>query len=478
MNIMAKLSDTFQHFLNSKWISKFKQWFISFINCDLFILFYFAVCLINWKFHFSYLAIIIGICLSLLIIIFNGNRFRFIPIILFVIGSLRLENKQDYLYPAIISALIIIPILVFDLFRKPIKYNNKIFIGMMLLLITMFFSIINAPNLLMPILGILMMIFYAFLFLYFYNKKFAYNNDQLWLYIAKSFTYFGLLILLETILFNFEVAESANFLTFFNWKAIDLSWANTNYIAMLYLIIIPLTAYWYAQTQKNFYIIIIMLLEIIALVLMISRGAYLAMLISGFPFLIKFFSDIKNKIAFTQKSLILINVFLIMLLIIAIPTGIVKSFFDVLNSRGLTLSGRELLYQVGFNVFTRYPLFGGGIYTSEYYLSIVSTSVYYHNFIIHTLASIGLIGIIAFVYYLYNMIYQSLLRCNYNTYVFFIILGIIIHGFFDTTFYNPLIMVALSIILPLMLEKNQIHIQEREEIFDVQHQDSPTNSSI
>jgi len=187
-------------------------------------------------------------------------------------------------------------------------------------------------------------------------------------------------------------------------------------------------------------------------------------LVSGLPFFIVFFTDIKNKVAFTQKSLFLISFVLIALLIIAIPTGLVKNFFAILNSRGLSLAGRELLYRIGFNVFLRYPLFGGGIYTSEYYLSLVSTSVYYHNFIIQTLATIGVFGMIAFSYYLYQVFRQSLWKCSYNNYIFIIILGITVHGLFDTTFYNPIIMIILSIILPLMLEKNVIDEQNREEL--------------
>ncbi|MGD9604943.1 MAG: O-antigen ligase family protein [Bacilli bacterium] len=464
---MNKLIDTFQHFLNKKGIIGFNNFFHKVVDRDLFILFYFLVCLINWTFHLRYFAIIIGLLLILLLILFNINRFRIIPIVLFFIASLRLESPEDYLWPALIATIIIFPVLIIDLLKKPLKLNNPILIGMFFILIAMFFSIINSPNFIMPILGILMMIAYIFIFIYFYNKKRDYDQNDLWLYIAKSFTYFGMLILFETIIYNFEMATSSNFLSFFNWKAVDLSWANTNYIAMIYLIIIPLTAFWYSRTQKHFYLIIVMLLEILALVLTISRGAYLAMLVSWLPFFIIFISDIKNKIAFTQKSLIMINLFLIILLIVAIPTGLVKSFFEVLNSRGLSLVGRELLYKVGLNVFLRYPLFGGGIYTSEYYLSLVGTSVYYHNFIIHTLASIGILGMIAFIYYLYQMFRQSLWKCSYNTYIFFIILGISVHGLFDTTFYNPLIMVILSIILPLMLEKKVIDEQNRKELTNV-----------
>jgi len=122
----------------------------------------------------------------------------------------------------------------------------------------------------------------------------------------------------------------------------------------------------------------------------------------------------------------------------------------VLDHRGMSLSGRELLYEVGLNVFARYPLFGGGIYTSEYYISIVASSVYYHNYFIQTIATIGLFGLAAFVIYVFQLIKESAVKDDYNIYVFFIIMNMLIHGLFDTTFYNPLVMIIFSLILPLM----------------------------
>ncbi|HPX84855.1 MAG TPA: O-antigen ligase family protein [Bacilli bacterium] len=461
---MKKLADSFQHFMNKKWITTFGRFLRSFINHDLFILFYLVICLINWKFQLTYLAIVIGVIFLYLIIILDINRFRLVPILLFILASIRLPQPSDYLWPAIIGAVFVLPITLFDLVKKPLRLNNQILIGMIFLLIAMFFSIINTPRLWMSILGVSTMLVYIYIFIYFFNKKQDYSQSELWLYLAKSFTYFGILILLETIFFNFEVVTDNSFISFFNWSVVDLGWANTNYIAMIYLVIIPLTGFWYSKTQKHFYLIIMLLIEIFAFILLISRGAYVAMLVSGLPFFIVFFTDIKNKVAFTQKSLFLISFVLIALLIIAIPTGLVKNFFAILNSRGLSLAGRELLYRIGFNVFLRYPLFGGGIYTSEYYLSLVSTSVYYHNFIIQTLATIGVFGMIAFSYYLYQVFRQSLWKCSYNNYIFIIILGITVHGLFDTTFYNPIIMIILSIILPLMLEKNVIDEQNREEL--------------
>jgi O-antigen ligase len=108
-------------------------------------------------------------------------------------------------------------------------------------------------------------------------------------------------------------------------------------------------------------------------------------------------------------------------------------------------------------VFKQYPLFGGGVYTSQFYISRVSESVYYHNYLIQTLATIGIIGLAAFLYYLYQILRGVTRRHDYNIYVFFIVLNMMVHGLFDTTFYNPLVMVMFSCILPLLSMENNNH---------------------
>ena len=444
--------------LENKKISRFKELFKSYVDSDLYILTVMAAAVLNWKFHVMIIIFAVGLPLALLIFIFDINRIRFIPLILGVIISLQLEYIPGYVLPATISSVIVFPILVYDLYRKKVVYNNKIFVGMVFLLLAMIFSVVNAPNFTTPFLGILMMFFYTFLFLYFYNKgienSLLEENRQ---YLARSFNYMVLAILCEVLLFMFEINAFSDLGKFFMDKHIMLGWAMTNYIAMILLMIIPLSYYLYSKNQEKFYLLIFVLIELILLLLMLSRGAYLAILIVIVPFIVKFGHDVKDKVLFTKISLLAVIIILVITLSVFIPQGIVKSYFAALDHRGLSLSGRQILYQVGIQVFKRYPLFGGGVYTSEYYISLVAGSVYYHNYLIQTLATIGLVGLVAFLYYLYQILRASTKKGDYNTYVLFIVLNMMLHGLFDTTFYNPLVMVLFSLILPL-LSNNNHHI--------------------
>ena len=451
---MQKINELHYSFLNRESVKTFKNWIEKLFNSEIYFFLLMIIALINWKFRIIYLELIFGLIIALLIFIMDINRIKTIPLVLFAIASLRLVEKSDYILPVIIGSSIVLPLLFLDLFRKKISINNNIFVGMILILIAMFFSIVNSPNLITPILGILMWFFYTLLFLYFFNIRGDVESNRI--YIAKSFTYFGVLIFLEMMLFFLEFRDGSSALAFFTGKDINLGWGISTYIAMIFLIIIPLTCYLFTINQKKYQLLIVIFIELFALLLLLSRGAYLALIIISIPFSIKFLADIKNKTDFMKTLLLIINICLLLLLFVAIPTGLVKNFYNVLNERGLSLSGRGLLYRIGLNVFYRYPLFGGGVYTSEYYLSLASTSVYYHNFIIQTLATIGIVGAVAFGYYSFHLVKQTLLKVNYNTYVFYIVLGMLIHGFFDTTFYNPLVMVLFSLILPFLSQKNEI----------------------
>lgn len=441
----------FEKLLENKAVKRFKDYFTKFVGSDAYMILIMAAAVINWKFRVIWVIFIVGLSMLFPIIIFGISRLKLVPVILGTMISLRLGNKSAYLVPAIIALAIVFPLLAYDLFRKKVKYDNKIFIGMIFLMITMIFSIVNAPNVIMPMLGIIMMFCYTFLFLYYYNKRGSgedLKRDRE--YLCRTFNYMVIGILFEVLLYMLEIQAFSNLKQFFSSKQVILEWAMTNYIAMILLMIIPLSSYLYINNQKKIYLLLFIVLEFFLVVIMLSRGAYLAILIVSVPFIIYFTSGIKDKITFTKLSLFALFAFLIITLTVLIPSGIVKSFFTALDQRGTSLSGRQILYKVGMQVFKTYPLFGGGVYTSEYYISLVAGSVYYHNFFVQTLATIGIVGFIAFAFYIFQILRTTTKRGSYNTYVLFIIINITIHGLFDTTYYNPLVMVILSLVLPLL----------------------------
>lgn len=441
-----------------------KQFFmqiIQFFNSNIYIIIMFLIALANWYFKIIYLLLPIAAIFFSLIILLDINRNRLIPLILFSMTGIRLQNINDYIIPVIIGSVIVIPILIIDLFRiKTLFYKSNILKSLYGLLGAMILSLITTQYFGLAIQGVLQMIFYVLLILYLYNKQ-TLNKEEDRLYVAKIFVYWGLLIFFECFLFFLTNADLSNPASFYTSKRTNLGWGITNYIAIVYLVIIPITTYYYIMNQKKYHILLVLLIDIATFILMMSRSGYLAFLILILPFLFRIILDVTDKIKFYKILMAISIIVLIISLFVIIPSGLVKTIFNALDNRGFSLSGREKIYQDGLNAFKEYPLFGTGVYTSEMYIS--TTNKYYHNYLIQTFATLGLVGAIAFGYYIYTLIKQCLIKNKFNYYVLFVVLAMLIHGLFDTTFYNPLVMIILSVLFAYIKESDDVTLNKLEQ---------------
>ncbi len=138
------------------------------------------------------------------------------------------------------------------------------------------------------------------------------------------------------------------------------------------------------------------------------------MIILGLPLLLKIVSDVKHKTNFIITLIYLTIIALLIILLVAIPTGYIKEFFDFLSSKGLSIEDIELISRIGFRVFQRYPLLGAGANSANYYISIAIDNRFYDNFVIETLANMGLVGLISFGYYLYQIVRYCIKKNKYN----------------------------------------------------------------
>lgn len=446
---MNRIHEIKNKILENKYLDKAKNWFLKFFENDLYIVLLFIVAIINWQFKLVWLIFGFGILCILLIYFFRIPKEKLIPIAVASIISLRLEEDINYLIPVIISSFIIIILLIYDLLRKPAIAKNEILIGFILIFIAQIFSLINTPVLKTSLRAVFMWGFYILLFLYLLNLDFSDNNLGRY-YIARVFAYLSIAIFIEILLNYFENGLNTNIIDFYGSQVINFGWADSSQIAMVYLIILPILLYFYTLNQKKYHTLIVAVLDIFMLHLMLSRGAYLAMVLLLIPLIIKTINDVKHKTKFIITIIYSSIVVLLILILVAIPTGLIKEFFDFLGQKGLSQEERQLIARIGFNVFKRFPLFGGGINSSEYYLSIAITKRYYDNFIIQTLADIGIIGFIAFGYFVFQLFRHAIIRNKYNSYVLLSLIALTIQGLIDTTFYNPIVMILFTIIFPLL----------------------------
>lgn len=448
---MEKIIELKNRIQNNTMYNKVRDSFQKFFSSDLYIIFLFIIGIINWKLRIVWFEFTIVGILLFIIYFFKITKDRIIPIAVSLIISLRLSEESDYLYLIIIASAIILFILIYTGIKKKISINNGIFIGMVLILISQIFSLINTPVLKESLRSIMMWVFYILIFAYMFN---IYNADKSKnygrYYISKIFVYLSIAIFVEIILYYLENGIGQNVISFYSKEDIHFGWAKPSNIAMLYMLILPIILYYYTFDQKKYYLLLVIAIDLAMLHVMISRGAYLAMILLVIPLLLKTLSDVKEKTNFIIAIIYSSIIILLLIILVAIPTGYVKEFFDFLSSKGPNLEERELMSSIGFNVFERYPLFGGGVGSSRYYLSIALDVNYYENFLIHTMAETGTIGILSFGYFLFQIFKITAIKNKFNSYILIIVIAIIIQGLMETTFYNPIVMILFAFIFPLL----------------------------
>lgn len=436
-------------FENEK-IKSLQDWFIKFFSYDLYIALLFLVAIVNWKFKLVWMIFVVCLLFILIIYFFRISKEKLIPVAISAIISLRLE-KVDYIFPIIVGFIIVLFLLIYDLIRKKPIFNNGILTGFILVFISQVFSLINTPVLKTSLEGVFMWAFYILLFLYILNLDFKDDNKNYGRYfLSKIFVFLSIAIFIEIILYYLEYGIGQNIISFYASDSIDFGWATTNEVAMIYILILPILLYYYTFDQKKYYLLLIVAIDVLMLHLMLSRGAYLAMILLVIPLILKTLHDVKHKTNFVITIIYSSIIILIGLIIVAIPLGYVKEFFDFLSKKGLTIEERQLISRIGFNVFQRNPLFGGGANSSSFYLSIAIDKNYYDNFIIQTLAETGIIGFVSFGYLLIQAFRYALMKNKFNSYILIILIALAIQGLIETTFYNIIVMILLAIILPLL----------------------------
>ncbi len=242
-------------------------------------------------------------------------------------------------------------------------------------------------------------------------------------------------------------------------KDIDFNWAQSNGIAMMALFLIPLNIGLYIKHQKHNFILLGVIGEVVVLFLTLSKGAYVSLALISIP------TFIITWLYAPNRKKLLADLFLSLLLIGVIAWGITRidkvsvgiaQYLEAMDARGWFNDPARLeIYNKGLEVFKEFPLFGRGTNTTVPGLS--NPVSHYHNFIIHTLATTGILGALAFGFYLISMVFTCIKKNPYHLMVLMSVLAMMIHGLFDNAWYKPLVMVATSIVIS-QLEDPVIHL--------------------
>lgn len=239
----------------------------------------------------------------------------------------------------------------------------------------------------------------AFAFIYYMalSKKYIKDKDTLIKYIIKLMFAMGLILFAEMFVASIRTGSYEAFKIMVNNESISLGWSNPNIIAAGVALCLPSNFYYMLKKKKfAFMFMIIALLEYLSIIITGSRGTLLVATIALPLILVYVFIKTENKMQ------IYITAGIIFAAILA--TGIifideVKALLNVFIEGGLSSSGRETHYKMGWDLFTDYPIFGAGW---DYGIGDGRTgfSPYlFHSTAVHVLACSGLIGVIAFLYF-------------------------------------------------------------------------------
>lgn len=278
------------------------------------------------------------------------------------------------------------------------------------------------------------------------------GNRDISTYFAKTMMYIGIVIALEVIVSmvrsNLSIAEWA-----FHTKYIDGS--NRNDVATYLIITAAMTIYLATRYRQSWIFLAISLFQYFGLLLTFSRGAILFGAISGLLALVFSITKAPNKkLHLLFVALTAVGVLIIYLIL----RKDVNAMIDTLLGRGMDSSERIKLYEEAWALFKEHPIFGVGKGYVGANIEPNAMGVYwFHSTIMQVLACMGVVGLVAYIYYYWVRL--KILFTNINNSFNLFILAVWV-GFEGYSLINPNTFMAypfmmLIIVTTLLLERVQ-----------------------
>lgn len=307
-------------------------------------------------------------------------------------------------------------------------------------------------------IGLVFFLGYAFFSVSTRGKKEGLVED-----IAYMLVVFSLVLIFQMVKKIIELKPFQDFTYFFNETSGDMhyGWGGRNNISTILCLTMPASFYFGTKKSKlSFIFIIYGFVQFAAILLTKSRGAMLFSCMLMPVLYLYTLAKAKHKIA----TLAVFLVFAALFVFAEIKnSGFIESIFIRFKNEGFDPSGREHLFNAGWETFFRYPILGAGFdYRNPIYYQIVDWSngpTYYHSTFIQIFASLGLLGATAY-FYLYYWRYRIVFT-DATTVKFLLFIGMIMfeaYNMIDTNYFQPLgyiIMMFISLSMEKGLEYKQ-----------------------
>jgi len=401
---------------------------------------------LNYFLGFFILFTLILAVYTILIYIYKISKINLV--LVFIMGLISLNydkinmNYSDLSYFIIYSGFIFIGVLmIIDLiinFEKT-KFDKKFILIAVFVLsvfeLSILFNLDKNYSLVM-IYEQLKLLGCFLIFLYF--KNFKKNDEDISIY----FIYMYMFVLLQI---TIEVLTSSNIKdTLLNMKNFNLSWCKySTHLSMLLCFLSVFFIYFYKKTNKGLYLVPIVITFIMAIIFK-CRASIIAYSIIVIGIVVYLFISNTNK----KKVMYDVLLFVLVpfcLIIIILSFYILEDIINSLLNVGLAPHGRIELIEKGLHDFINNITFGRGYGSQLVYLKDEFHVYNYHNIYIQVLATTGILGFFTFFGALGYMIYKVDKKNVYN-FVFLLFVGyLLLHGFFDTTFFTYRVNIIFSL---------------------------------
>lgn len=230
----------------------------------------------------------------------------------------------------------------------------------------------------------------------------------------------------------------------------NFCWANTNNIANMILIAVPLCCYM-ALASKSVWAWLVEIFFLYACMFISGSDGALAALLVGTPFLM--FFVYKHCLRENFHFIKIFYLALISIIVVVLSALVLFDITDLVNfiTESSSGNGRIWAYELSIESFLDYPIFGVGLGGGRAALDAIADAHqyngFYHSTIFHILTCCGLVGILTFViYYVVRIKYVLKNHTIFGELVFYAFIMFGIYGTIDTGEFNIVLLFMTTLI--------------------------------
>lgn len=427
-----------------------------FIYSDFFPLFTGFVAFFCWMTNTTLIGLALFVAIGCYLFVSQEDTLPIIPILICVITSFRsLSVAQSPLAYAILAPAVVC-IIVHVVKYKLTPNLGKLFFPLIAVSIALFsggsfsYYISDYARGLLTIISIGPVLIVVYLF--FLNYIRPPEEICLKTYFCKCIVITTVFACIECtyVLYNQEILKNTVFANN------ELGWGNINTVGTLVLLSVPLCFYLMTKTDRVIeWFTIVLFFTVFSFIL--DSSLVLLFLLASIIFLVFYtYRIINNEKKLLYKNLVFISFSVGIAVVLITLANDADWFFKKFETLSAN-NGRDFLYGEALALFKKYPLLGVGFgyYNDDF--TFINSAYNFNNLRIYNfhstfwqiLASTGLVGIAAYVYYFAQRIKTLTAKdSRYCKFAFASFLAFFCHGFFDTCEFN---MIPLLITLTLIM---------------------------